>query len=166
MKKRISELFSNRGSDKDSRHMFGFFYDWITDSISIESILEIGVLDGASAFAWRDFDPKIRFIGVDMDLCDGVDVIQTVTPDYSPVISRCINDDLKFDIVIDDGSHNETCQVESKRLLFEFVKPGGLYVIENAHSTDVRKRFPDAGIIDNSGVTGHVDSTIAWWRKR
>lgn len=166
MKKRISELFTARGSDKDSRHGFGFFYDWITDSFSIDSVLEIGVFDGASAFAWRDFDSKIKFIGVDMSLCCGVDVIQTITPDYSPVISRCIEHGLKFDIIIDDGSHKEGCQVEGKRLLFEFVRTGGLYVIENSHSTDVRNRFPDANIIDNSGTTGHVDSTIAWWVKQ
>jgi SAM-dependent methyltransferase len=39
----------------------------------------------------------------------------------------------KFDIIIDDGSHRHDHQQKTLSALFKFLKPGGLYIIEDLH---------------------------------
>jgi len=41
----------------------------------------------------------------------------------------------KFDIIIDDGSHQMQHQMASLYLLFNAIKPGGIYVVEDLHTS-------------------------------
>jgi 8-demethyl-8-alpha-L-rhamnosyltetracenomycin-C 2'-O-methyltransferase len=40
-----------------------------------------------------------------------------------------------FDIIIDDGGHSMNQQITSFKTLFPFLKPGGLYIIEDLHTS-------------------------------
>jgi cephalosporin hydroxylase len=104
-------------------------------------LLEIGVADGGSCELWSDFfaHPDARVIGLDLDLpeqmgnqhsnsritlhkCDQNDsgTLRTIASQYGP-----------FDIVIDDGSHRFAETLNCFRQLFDSVREGGYYVIED-----------------------------------
>jgi demethylmacrocin O-methyltransferase len=61
----------------------------------------------------------------------------------------------EFDIVIDDGGHTMEQQQTSFGLLFPHVRPGGLYVIEDVH-TSFPELYPGYGVED-----GGANSTFA-----
>ena len=46
-----------------------------------------------------------------------------------------------FDLIIDDASHINSEVIETFKILFPYVRPGGLYVIEDSHTTFIENRF-------------------------
>jgi hypothetical protein len=127
------------GTDKSSAH-----HDFLRHYESclglrttpIQTLLEIGVYDGASLRTWHEFLPETSIIGLDIDprcksfegqnvtveLCDQSDVSQLTLAgvNHGP-----------FDVVIDDGSHVWSHQILTFETLFPFVRPGGLYILED-----------------------------------
>jgi cephalosporin hydroxylase len=104
-------------------------------------LLEIGVAEGGSCELWSDFfaHPDTRVIGLDLVLpevpgshdtnsrialrkCDQNDSegLRAIASQYGP-----------FDIVIDDGSHRFAQTLNCFRQLFDFVREGGYYIIED-----------------------------------
>jgi cephalosporin hydroxylase len=115
-------------------------------------LLEIGVADGGSCELWSDFfaHPDARVIGLDLDLpeqignqhsnsritlrkCDQNDngTLRTIDSQYGP-----------FDI--EDGSHRFAETLNCFRLLFDSVREGGYYVIEDwgvGYLPDLQHKF-------------------------
>lgn len=163
---KISELFDKYGSDKNERHSYGHFYDMIFEKVKPLRVLEIGVLHGSSGRAF--IEAGCIYAGVDKDLCEGLNVIQATAPDFTSVVSYCTGNDCKFDLIIDDGSHEPTHQYRGMKDLYRFVNTGGFYVIEDVSDCQWLTSLVthhDASIIDLRLVTGHADSCIAYWRK-
>lgn len=90
---------------------------------------------GASLRTWAAYFPAARVCGIDIAenllfetnriktfLCDQSDSVQlrTFAAEHGP-----------FDVVIDDGSHLVNHQIISLFALFDFVRPGGYYLIED-----------------------------------
>lgn len=94
----------------------------------------------------------------------GLDVIRAAAPDFSPVISRCRRENLKFDMVIDDGSHIEADQVLGYHYLSEFVRDGGVYIIEDVQNGEIMDRFERTGwnCVDLRGNRGKWGDIIVW----
>ena len=112
------------------------FGKFITQAIDL---LEIGVQYGGSLRMWEEFFPKAKIIGIDIDPeCSKVSAgrISVVVGDQG---DRDFLDDFSkdktFDIVIDDGSHQVTHQIGTFQRLWPIVKPGGLYIIEDLHTS-------------------------------
>lgn len=100
------------------------------------SILEIGVLNGCSLRLWRDYFSRANVFGLDIDPARAIhsgERIKVVIGDQSN--PQCLSDLARkaggFDIVIDDGSHIVSYILTSLNTLWPFVRPGGLYVIED-----------------------------------
>jgi hypothetical protein len=71
----------------------------------------------------------------------------------------------QFDVIIDDGSHSPPHQLFSFNTLFEkFVKPEGLYVIEDLHTNEIKEKFY-WGQIDNFNDTplGSIERKGSWF---
>ena len=114
-------------------------------------VLEIGVggyadddRGGQSLEVWRDFFPNADVTGIDiqkktMDLGPRVEILQgsQVDPDF---LKELVEKRGPFDIIIDDGSHRNEHIVESYRMLFPTLKPGGIYVAEDVQ-TSFHPRF-------------------------
>jgi hypothetical protein len=110
------------------------------------SILEIGVKGGGSTAIWKALFPGASVVGIDIKLrrwltsepsADGVIFLegdQTDIPGLETIAARYG----PFDIVIDDGSHVTHHVAGTLRCLLPHVRPGGLYIIEDTHSS-VRK---------------------------
>lgn len=145
-----------------ARHLVGYLDTPI-------KILEIGVggegnsLGGASLKMWADIFPKAKIFGWDIYPKTHVDNerIQTFLIDQSDVqsIVRFVEEFGPFDMIVDDGSHFSHHQLTSLFNLFEAVKPGGLYVIEDYFTS----YWPLYG--GSSILTEFLDTPVRWIKK-
>lgn len=110
------------------------------------SILEIGVKGGGSTAVWKGLFPNASVVGIDIKLRrwltrepsdDGVVYLQGDQTDAAR-LEEIATRHGPFDLVIDDGSHVTDHVAGTLRLLLPHVRPGGIYVIEDTHSS-VRK---------------------------
>ena len=107
------------------------------------SILEIGVKGGGSAAMWKGLFPNASVVGIDIKLrrwltrqpsADGVLYLQGDQTDVARLEEIAAKYG-PFDLVIDDGSHVTDHVAGTLRCLLPHVRPGGVYVIEDTHSS-------------------------------
>jgi SAM-dependent methyltransferase len=130
-------------SDKFYWHRYIDFYEQVFATLHrVTSILEFGVLEGDSIRWLADRFPEAKIVGCDIvpvrDAWPTSPNIEYVTIDQGSVPQlRTLFERLgrSFDLVIDDGSHEpvhqRNCLVES----LPYVRPGGIYVIEDIHTS-------------------------------
>lgn len=110
---------------------------------SPHSVLEIGVQNGGSLEIWSQCFPNASSIlGVDVlpacgDLQFSDPRIEVIVGDVKlqSTLSEIVSHANQFHLVVDDGSHIQTDVIQAFGNLFEFVVPGGLYVIEDLHTS-------------------------------
>jgi hypothetical protein len=90
---------------------------------------------GASVKMWREYFPRARIYGLDVNECAYLDDERTRTfvADQGNVedLGRVVEAVPSFDVVIDDGSHRPDHQQISLDFLFPRLSAGGLYFIED-----------------------------------
>lgn len=100
--------------------------------------LEIGVQDGSSIKKWRKMSPSWNVHGVDIDPeCEAENIFIGDQLD-----KKFMEKFHNFDIIIDDGGHTWKQQIETFEHLFPTMRKGGLYIIEDLH-TSFWKTFDD-----------------------
>ena len=108
---------------------------------------------------WCDYFPNAQIIGCDIlpEVQFKETRIQTFITDQSNVdsLNNLIESLKSFgdyaDIILDDGSHIEAHQVISFKTLWKFVKPNGLYIIEDvslSHIERISKLHEECNFID------------------
>lgn len=123
-------------------------YDKIYDQLfalgkeTVEKLLEIGIHKGDSLRVWRDFFPNGRIYGWDKNpktmFKDDRIATQLVDHDKVQDVDKALNViGGNIDIIIDDGSHYMDSQQILLSLLWKALKPGGLYIIEDLHTSTV-----------------------------
>jgi hypothetical protein len=162
-----SQALTIHGSDKTSVHNYAAFYDQLWSDLRPLKIVEIGVLTGASLRAWKYATPAATVIGADRNLVPGLDVVQIVTPDYGPLVER-LREVGPVDLIIDDGSHKLADQLAGAEALWDCLRVGGAYVVEDLQSESDGEAFGGRGwtVYDWSRKTGRWDDRLAiGWRK-
>jgi hypothetical protein len=135
----LDGLGLKHGTDKaSSNHDYLHFYETFFAPLrnSQLTMLEIGVLDGASLRTWEEYFPKASIIGVDITPACKMhekNRIKVELADQSNVehLTRLAVKHGPFDIIIEDGSHMWEHQITSLRTLFPFLKDGGIYIVED-----------------------------------
>lgn len=174
---KLSELFDKYGSDKNNVHSYGEIYDYLLNDASYTSgnILEIGVQNGGSIRALSEYFPHATIYGVDID--KNVLCIENL-----PLNSKIINIDatikndifnnfsgIKFNLIIDDGSHSLNDQIDSFNILREYLCDGGYYIIEDITQYDMIKRIKSFSenfvILDMRIKKGRFDDILMIYRK-
>jgi hypothetical protein len=100
------------------------------------NIMEIGVLNGQSIKTWKDYFYRANILGIDINPdCKQFednkikieigsqadrDFLQQIKDAYAP-----------FDMILDDGSHMNSHVIFSFEHLFDSVKSGGVYIVED-----------------------------------
>lgn len=116
-------------------------------------ILELGVggdehpdRGGQSLRMWRDYFPNALVVGVDLhekrltDLGPRIKIYRAAQTD--PDALAAIDDaDGPFDVIVDDASHHNALTPQTFRILFPLLKPGGLYFVEDVHTSYWREHF-------------------------
>jgi len=137
--KTLKELGVEHGTDKVA-HRYMSHFEQRFEHLRNEPIalLEIGVMKGQSLRTWRDYFPNGKIYGIDI-------VPESI---YSEERIKCFlgaQEDGKFldgvilttgelDFVIDDGGHKGIQHVASFEALWQHIKPGGWYCVEDCFS--------------------------------
>lgn len=102
------------------------------------AFLELGIFEGDSLDFFSKILPKAKIFGIDIRDCDrkfdspNVKTYQGSQED--PALFKKLMDEngvREFDVIIDDCSHIGSLTLNSFNLLFPFLKPGGIYVVED-----------------------------------
>jgi len=100
-------------------------------------IVHGGNTGGASMKMWKEYLPKARITGIDINPASWLDDKQVKTYVVDQGSHESLSNflkthpDPKFDVIIDDGSHRADHQQVTLEMLWPSVKPGGLYFIED-----------------------------------
>jgi len=138
----IAEGMEQHGSDKGTNHSYIDVYESLFSKYKDKKInlLEIGVNRGYSLYTWKNyFINADNLVGIEYQphivyKKDGVKLIYSDINDAKNVNSQL--GDMKFDIIIDDGSHRIEDQFFAFELLKDRLNTGGIYVIEDIQNLE------------------------------
>jgi len=110
------------------------------------TFVEIGIGDGGSLFMWKNFfGKKARIIGIELNPEAkklekfGFEIF--IGNQSEPLFwKKFYNKVGKIDILLDDGGHKNIQQITSFMESYEFINPNGLIVIEDTHTSYMKKK--------------------------
>jgi hypothetical protein len=156
---KLNDLMNRYGTDKGDgnydKHGYANFYEELIGLVPERgtrpfSLLEVGVWDprnpGASMRAWREFLPRARLLGMDINPecaalareCNAE--ICVIDQRDKGALERAMIQIGPVDVIIDDGSHDLTDIVASLQALWRFVDAGGFYFIEDLHAPQAQPK--------------------------
>jgi SAM-dependent methyltransferase len=140
----LEELFDRGTGERCSkwRHYFEIYERYLARFRGTEcSYLEIGVAKGGSLDLFQEYlGDRARIVGVDMNpdckrhARDGIEVLIGDQADPA-FMNGAVAPKGPFDIIIDDGGHIPDQQLVSFFALFPQLKEGGIYLVEDLHTT-------------------------------
>lgn len=170
-KRTLSEIADYHNTDKGmSQHRFTEYYDlfFSPKRESATKILEIGILRGKSLCTMEDYFQNAEIFGMDIKSFSPSKVgrISMHVADQSDrsqmqkVIDICGSG---YDVIVEDGGHMMAQQQISLGFLFKFVKPGGIYIIEDLHTSIAgnyqdHSKFTTLDMCHNFMKTGKIES--------
>lgn len=131
-------------TDKSSwGHNYTEIYSYYFHAIKDKPLkfLEIGIFEGGSVQLWEQYfkNAELHFIDVTLD-----GVRYSSTRSHYHIVDQANVEQLqnfvnttggKFDIILDDGGHTMEQQITSFTTLFPHLNRGGLYIIEDLHTS-------------------------------
>jgi SAM-dependent methyltransferase len=105
-------------------------------------LLELGVQNGGSLEVWKSyfFHPDTRITGIDIEeaVCElsfelGIETYCFDLSSFQTLMNWIPS--RSFDTIIDDASHYSEHVVLNFVILFQVLKPGGIYVVEDVHAS-------------------------------
>lgn len=173
--KNLDLIACKYGTDKGSwAHDYAKIYDSYFSNLRDKPInfLEIGFAGGASARMWQDYFNKAELYFMDINP-------QHFSANKHDFSSRCnfyvldqadelalkkfvCEVDKPFDIILDDGGHTMEQQLTSFALLFPMVKSGGVYIIEDLH-TSYWKQYGGGGTL--AEPKSHKNTMISYLKE-
>lgn len=134
----LSEIAKKYNTDKFYLHNFCDFYEKNLPK-EVSKLWEIGILDGASLRMWSEYYPNAKITGFDIENKTHLefnDKIETVILDQGNINQLAELSKIKdIDIIVDDGSHIINHQIMTFEMLFNSLKSGGKYIIEDLHTS-------------------------------
>ena len=150
--KTLDDLFRYYGSDKadfftkkkSAGHGFSKYYVKHLEEFKNKkiNILEIGSFAGASAAAFTKYFPHSQIFCFDINISNfsykskrihvyGLDINNKKRVEQTLEKIFIENDFNKFDLIVDDGSHNLSDILIGLSQLFKYLEKNGIYVIED-----------------------------------
>ncbi len=156
-------LCCKHGTDKGNVHRYDAAYSQLLEPyLKLHRpirLLEIGVDSGASIHLWNDYFNRPQIFGIDIDPrarrhesenCT-IFVGDQADPEFLREVIRQTGG--RWDIVIDDGGHLMHQQQISHGVLWPHIVPGGMYVIEDLHTSLLRS---------SKWNPSHIPTTLDW----
>ena len=136
----LNEIGLKYNSDKSSTyHCYLELYDKYFSEYRSKDIklLEIGILFGDSLKIFNEYFKNAKITAIDIEdkthlKEDNIDIIIGSQADRELLNSFSDN---YFNIILDDGSHKMSHQQISLGVLFKKLKSGGIYVVEDLHTS-------------------------------
>jgi len=133
---------SDKGTTADSQHGFTQVYEQFFSDLKNEpiNIAEIGIYHGASLRTYYDYFPKASILGLDIldksqHQNDRIACRVLDQSDMQALFDFIDETEIMFDIIIDDGSHHMKDQQISFYYLSKVLKDGGIYIMEDIHTS-------------------------------
>ena len=173
----LDKLFSYYGTDKseyskdkkNKTHGFSKYYEKHLSFLKEKKIkiLEIGSFSGASAAAFSKYFTNCEIYCLDINISNfryhskkiNVFGLNSSNPKMVSKFLKKIN--LKetfkyFDVIIDDGSHKQSDQLNTLNYFYQYLIDGGFYVIEDYKFSDYFKHLNDVDDIKIDELADHV----------
>lgn len=140
----LSEIVNHYNTDKHNEHdYFELIYDDVFFPLkdTVTKFVEIGTYDGDSIELWRDYFKNATIYGLDIDFSRAhlrsEDRIELITLDQSnkEQLLNFASEHNDIDVILDDGSHKMEDQQITFATLFKSLKPGGIFIIEDLHTS-------------------------------
>ncbi len=133
---------SERESDRHYWHRYTARYEQAFAALEVRDILEFGVGEGASMRSLARRFLSARIVGADIvprsvlwPHGSRIEYVQVDQADRGAVAAMFERLGRLFDLIIDDGSHVPQHQAICLCEGFPFVRPGGLYILEDIHTS-------------------------------
>jgi len=164
--------------DKNSVHSYIEVYEEILKPYRHinGNVLEIGLMSGESLRMWDEYFDYADVHGIDCSETpiDGkADLRPMIKEGFLISIGDATNKDdikrfynyVKFDVVIDDGSHNTCDQLKTYNILENYMAEGGVYIIEDPQQLDEDKEkyialHKSVEIIDRRSIKNRYDDSL------
>jgi predicted O-methyltransferase YrrM len=133
----LDDFNYKHGTDKNTVHDYvnGFYEEGLAPyKQKALSVLEIGIYFGASIKLWREYFPNAKIYGAD--------IFDRVLPEFKNIentelifgdayATEFLDNDLKFDVIIDDGPHTLESQIQFIRKYHSKLKEDSIMIIED-----------------------------------
>ena len=145
----LIDIVDNSKTDKNTLHSYLGLYQkiLITKQDSALNVLEIGIAEGGSIKMWSEFFTNATIHGLDIIHMDSVwdkiknnnkIVLYTSTDAYNDTFFKTefLNENKRFDVMIDDGPHTLESMLKFIRLYSKLMTDDGILIIEDVQSWD------------------------------
>jgi cephalosporin hydroxylase len=177
-----SNFTDYRNSDKGTCHSYiPHLYNEILEPYREKpvNVLELGIFGGTCLLLWEKYFINAKqIVGVDIDLSylqpkvvqealqnKKIKIIQHDVTKES--LTSVLNE--KYDVIIDDASHQIPYQLISFKLLENSLNDGGIYIIEDIQSDENAKfltsNIPNSKIVDLRHVKNRYDDLVLVYKK-
>lgn len=147
---------SDFNTDKINHGYMQLYTPIFTAKQTAKKVLEIGIYSGESLKMLSHFFKDAVIHGIDIQDCSNISTDTIKTHIYNQEDINDLNTFISdvggnFDLIIDDGGHTMKQQQTSFGRLFREVKSGGVYIIEDLHTS----------VIDGYGSDSDIITTLA-----
>jgi trans-aconitate methyltransferase len=174
----LCELAVKYGTDKHPWYTPTYEMLLGSQRFKVRKVLEIGIGNlsqmshvhgyqpGASLRMWRDYFPGAQIFGLDIDpqvMIQDARIETRVCDQSNAEALKHIGEEWgKFDLIVDDGSHDPQHQLLSFETLWPYLREGGYYIIEDVNrpealllpqpSTVLLCRIPESDLVGRAVV--------------
>ena len=118
---------------------------------------EAGWIPGNSLRVWDEYFPNSEILGLDINSFDltsqGKVVVDYIDQSNKVLVDEYSSKISEYDIILDDGSHVMYDQQITMASFFRSLKSGGIFVMEDLHSS------PEVRIPEKNAIWGWGDPT-------
>jgi hypothetical protein len=145
----LEEIVDNSRTDKNTVHSYLPLYQelLINKKESAKNVLEVGIYKSGSIKLWNDFFTNANVYGLDImnidDVWEGIKnnekiILYTSTNAYDRefFIKHFLNNNIRFDFMIDDGPHSLESMILFIRYYSQIMTDDGILIIEDVQSWD------------------------------
>jgi len=145
----LIEIVDNSKTDKNTLHSYLGLYQklLINKKDNAKNVLEIGIAEGGSIKMWTEFFTNATIHALDIIHMDSVwdeiknnnkIVLYTSTDAYDDLFFKTefLNENKRFDVMIDDGPHTLESMLKFIRLYSKLMTDNGILIIEDVQSWD------------------------------
>jgi cephalosporin hydroxylase len=145
----------DKGTEYYEQHGYTELYDKYIPEKGKFTLLEIGVWHGDSMRMWEEYNPELVIHGVDIDPnvrnhmhTSDRSIVHIGDQSNKDFMEDVIVSSGSPDFIIDDGSHQHDHIVASFKILWDYLRSGGFYFIEDLHASYARRDDTVKAIVD------------------